>query len=521
MDPLAVSGGTVVAAGGYDPSLLQEKFYDVVIGMWSSSVTDFIGRRSAHANHSDDDYAQNVCTAVPSPLGGTEAECDINHMPPSNNKEFIKKVFQTWVNDSVKNYIVQARATAQFTIENEVLDTGWGGAGIWYNKLSQLNGSYVVAVNNIPRIDEWPSVLEHVLRAKQSENENATGGVSCRMFEPTLADGQAIDLGNQGIGAYYNKVMDEVFQYWFCGESTITGNIFWDTIKAVFGLNGLFEMRSAANQGVHPLAQLSVVGKSLIESAISNLGLAMGASVIGGATNILGPFATMAQAASGFFVSVATIGLSIGFILFYILPFLPFIYMFFAVGTWVKSIFEAMCAAPMWALAHLRIDGDGLPGKNAMNGYFLIFEIFLRPILTVFGLLAGFATFSALAFMMNELFDLVVLNITGTDLSAPSADETIYGRHLVDQFFFTVVYAVVLYMMATASFKLINLFPQSILRWLGAGVSSFGDNQQDPVQGLTQYAALGGQRIGGQLADGFTQLGQGIGGLSNIVARRE
>lgn len=516
MDPLtAGGGGTITAAGGYDPSLLQEHFYNIVNFLWNSVTLKFIGERAAVKHNSAIISAGGDPCMVTDPLGLGD-DCNISSLPPSNYKDQLLTTVQGIINTRVNNYITQARATAVFTIEQEVLDTGWGGAGIWYNKLSQLNGSYVVAVNNIPHIDKWPSVLEHVLRAKRSENANSIGGDACKMFEPTLADDQQVEFRNQNVDSYYNQVMDEVFQYWRCGETEITGNIFWDTIKAVFGLNGLFEMRSSANQGVHPLAQLSVVGKSLIESAISNLGMAMGASVVGGATNLLGPFATMAQAASGFFVSVATIGLSMGFILFYILPFLPFIYMFFAVGTWVKSIFEAMCAAPMWAIAHLRIDGDGLPGKNAMNGYFLIFEIFLRPILTVFGLLAGFATFSALAYMMNELFDLVVLNITGTDLSAPTADESVYGRHLVDQFFFTIVYAVILYMMATASFKLINLFPQSILRWLGAGVSTFGDSSQDPVQGLTQYAALGGQRIGGQLAGGFTQLGQGVGGLTNI-----
>ena len=63
--------------------------------------------------------------------------------------------------------------------------------------------------------------------------------------------------------------------------------------------------------------------------------------------------------------------------LFYIIPFMPFIYFFFAVGTWVKAIFEAMVGVPLWALAHIRIDGQGLPGDAAMNGYYLLLEIFV------------------------------------------------------------------------------------------------------------------------------------------------
>ena len=54
---------------------------------------------------------------------------------------------------------------------------------------------------------------------------------------------------------------------------------------------------------------------------------------------------------------------------------MPFIYFFFALAGWIKSIFEAVVAMPLRALAHLRIDGEGLPGPGATNGYFLLLEI--------------------------------------------------------------------------------------------------------------------------------------------------
>jgi hypothetical protein len=66
-------------------------------------------------------------------------------------------------------------------------------------------------------------------------------------------------------------------------------------------------------------------------------------------------------------------------------------------------------------------------------------------------------------------------------------------------------------MMAMASFKMINLVPNNILRWLGQSVSSFNDQAADPASGLTQYAAIGGARIGGQMADATSKLSGGIG----------
>ena len=41
----------------------------------------------------------------------------------------------------------------------------------------------------------------------------------------------------------------------------------------------------------------------------------------------------------------------------------------------LRGMTELLVGAPLWALAHLRIDGNGLPGETASNGYFLIFEI--------------------------------------------------------------------------------------------------------------------------------------------------
>ncbi len=314
------------------------------------------------------------------------------------------------------------------------------------------------------------------------------------------------------------------------GGSTrgVTANTFVNVASIIFGINGLFDIRcnsqidaATGMSVVHPLAQLSVVGKSLVENAIRSMAMAVGAAFGGGILGVLNQSLGAAlESASGMFVGIATIGLTAGFILYYILPFLPFMYFFFAVGSWVKSIFEAMVGVPLWALAHLRIDGDGLPGRAAAGGYFLILEIGLRPIFTVFGLIAGMAVFGAMAVALNHLFDLVVLNITGAT-NADAGATIITGdieslrRGVIDQFFFTIMYAVLLYLMATSSFKMIDTIPQNVMRWIGSSVGTFNDNKQDATAGLTQYTAMAGQTIAPQLIGGLQTgartLGRGVG----------
>lgn len=433
---------------------------------------------------------------------------------------------------------------------------GWGGAGILYNDISDVNGAFTGAIYAAPSVRKWPSVMEYVRSQKQAQDKSTN---SCKIFEPNLADGKKVEFTNKtdidvakatyyayeyfncekpnqdtsgiaagganigeiqgtncgagGAGSYYGTVTDGM-----------SANALIDIISVIFGINGLFDLRScseidpATGQSiVHPLAMLSTIGKSLVENSIRSMGMALGAAFGGGMIGMLG--SSMGAAldnASGMFTGIATIGLSAGFLLYYILPFLPFIYFFFAVGSWVKSIFEAMVGAPLWALAHLRIDGEGLPGSSAASGYFLIFEIFLRPIVTVFGMIGGIACFSASVAVLNNIFDQVVINVTGATPDGSNATMNIgtvdsFRRGVIDQFFFTMMYAILVYMMATSSFKMIDTIPKFVMRWLNSRVSTFNDNKEDPTQNLTRYASLGGAEIGGQIMQGARQGASGMG----------
>jgi hypothetical protein len=226
-------------------------------------------------------------------------------------------------------------------------------------------------------------------------------------------------------------------------------------------------------------------------------------------------------AAAKMLLAVATITITIGFMLFYVLPFMPFLYFFFAVGGWIKGLFEAMVGVPLWALAHMRIDGEGLPGDAAISGYFLIFEIFLRPILIVFGLLASVVIFAAMVKVLNEIFYLVVVNLAGHDensrticgqignggaaggnagnTSGPGSSSVGFFRGPIDELFFTVLYAIIVYMIGMSCFKLIDLVPNNLLRYMNVNVATFNDQASDPAQGLMFKLSAGTRVVSGQV----------------------
>ena len=418
----------------------------------------------------------------------------------------------------------EIRSGNKYNISADAMTRGWAAAGIWYNKIAQMNGSLVGAAWSFPTPTAAPRIVQ-IQAASQALNANAVQAMIQRqggqneMMNMSSIDRVSVDALNQELNKISNA--QEL-------KNAPTGNVFGDIINNLFGIDGLFEMNSPANKSAHPLAQLVGVGKGLIEASIRNLsagvmfgglgiltstagGVLGGMGVKGGADALQG-ITGIASSVSGLMFTVATITLTAGFILYYVIPFLPFLYFFFAVGNWLKGVFEAMVGTPLWALAHLRIDGQGLPGEAAINGYFMLFEICIRPILIVFGLLASVTIFAAMGAVLSEVYSTVVGNLTGANPDSGSTSA-------IDKLFYTIMYAVVMYMMALSSFKLIDLIPQQIMRWMGTSASTFSDQAGDPAQTLTQYTAIAGSQIVGQVTSGTQSFISGIQGAGNAAGK--
>ncbi len=406
---------------------------------------------------------------------------------------------------------VHEQSNSQDFYKATFTEKGWGGAGIWFNKIAELNGSFSSAVLNAPTPTSFPSIMESVYAEKRQGEE---GLDFAERFNPRSNNGQASEsLSETDKKIAY--VLWNAYNYWEDVTSSSytapTGNNIIDIINALFGTEGLFNMRK--NEGVHPLAQLAGVGRSLVEGAVRNLSYAAIGGASGGLARLADAagFAGAASNASSFLITFAMIGLTAGFVLFYVVPFLPFIYFFFALGGWVKGIFEAMVGAPLWALAHLRIDGHGLSGQAAVSGYFLIFEVFLRPILIVFGLLASISIFSALVSVLNQIFDLVVMNVGGFDAKyemtgAGASSKMGVMRSALDKFFYTIIYTIIVYLIGMSCFKLVDLIPNNILRWMGQSVATFGDQQEDFGQSLVGTSTMGAQQTLGSLSGGLQKM---------------
>lgn len=373
----------------------------------------------------------------------------------------------------------------KYTIPIDLMDRGWAGAGLWYNEIARINGGITGAAQATPKIVRYPAVMETVAGAQLRNNKGVRGN---DLFSATK--GEDSDLQLQRIGQAQSVVpLKQIYSAWKNvaneGKPT-TGNVIYDFLNMLFGTQGLFDLRDPGNRDVHPLALMTSMGKSLLEASIRNLGIAaagnLGSGILGGSLEGLG---VGVDVISNLLFMIVSVTLGAGIILYYVLPFMPFVYFFFAVSSWIKEVFEAMVGVPLWALAHLRIDGDGLPGEAARSGYFMIFEIFLRPIMIIFGLIAAVSIFASMATVLNSIFNIAVINAGGTNFAkASTVTFSEFARGPIDQLFYTILYAVIMYIIAMSSFKMIDLIPNNIMRWLGVSVTAFASQTGDTAAQL-------------------------------------
>lgn len=449
----------------------------------------------------------------------TLAENIVNRTAPISNDRFAPMLTQ----DDKANVIIDYQAFMQALVDSafedfrdnstwsdSALQHGWAGAGIWYNNIMKMNGDFVQAMTNLPSVTKLPELMEFVLAAKA--NDGATIQPDSA-FIPYLSSGKELvfsDTRDRPIAmALYEteKVWRDFSEYSAKGQ---TGQPGVDMVQTIFSETGLISFRE--NETQHPMASLIVLGKSLLTKSVLAFGGGgvfgmMGRLGDGKLTKFMGGFAST-------FMNVAFMGLVIGFMLAYVIPLMPFMYFLFAIMTWIKSIFEAMVGLPLWALAHLRFDGDGFPTRQAMGGYYLLLDIFLRPVLIVFGMIASSLLFYALARTMNNTFILAVSNLSGFDYEASKTVVTNgvgsirYLRGLLDQVFFTIIYAVIVYMLGLSCFKMIDQIPNSIMKWIGSSATSFAamakEDAGEAMRGSIKQGSLQASGQIGAVAQGLT-----------------
>lgn len=71
------------------------------------------------------------------------------------------------------------------------------------------------------------------------------------------------------------------------------------------------------------------------------------------------------------------------------MPMLPAIFWILGVVGFMVFVLEAVIAAPLWMLGHLRLDGEGFTGSRGVAGYEIALSLIIRPTAMVIGLVVA------------------------------------------------------------------------------------------------------------------------------------
>jgi len=271
------------------------------------------------------------------------------------------------------------------------------------------------------------------------------------------------------------------------------------------GLDGIAQfscvLEHAASEmegNVNPMKRLASLGQTLINASlllwIALLVLAITIGVLAG----LGIFFHFATAFASImtwlapFATMLTMALLVpGATLAYYIPLIPFIIFTFAAIGWLTAVIEMMAAAPIVALGAIHPEGHEVFGR-AEQSIMLILNVFLRPMLMIFGFIAGIILSYVSLWILNQGF----LEAFEQGLSMGGASGLASGIAGIAKM---VVYTLIAMSFVNLSFGLTGEVPDRILRWLGGGMQeAFGGDKA--VLGEIKSAAGSLGAAGGQLA---------------------
>ena len=192
---------------------------------------------------------------------------------------------------------------------------------------------------------------------------------------------------------------------------------------------------------------------------------------------------------------------ALGVVHAYLIPMMPFIYMFFISTGMLILVAEAMVAAPIWAFMHIRMDGGDFVDNVQRPGYMIAWNLFLRPALAVFGLILSFSLFSGSFWLLNETFGIA------SEVATPND----WGIAAIGMLVMAAIQVYMHYQLALRSFGLITELPERVSRWFGQGCEQLNDSRDAEkafgllVDNSEKRLAGAGDRASG-IMEGQTQM---------------
>jgi len=167
--------------------------------------------------------------------------------------------------------------------------------------------------------------------------------------------------------------------------------------------------------------------------------------------------------------------ISLGILLAYVLPSLPYILWIGGVLAYLVFVVEAIIAAPIWAIMHAHPEGHSTAGKGG-QGYWMLAALLARPFLMVLGLIAAMVLFRVIAWFVNYtiLDTVIVMHQDNTNAIAALGLVIIYTSLMIS--------------LCYKCFGLIYEIPRWFLNWVGSS-DYHGDSGEQKIMSTAGGAA--------------------------------
>lgn len=342
---------------------------------------------------------------------------------------------------------------------------GWINAGIWFYQIAKVN-------SEIARYTSWlPSVATGKLTGENGPDPS--------VIKPAK---NAID---QSGDTSWMKKLGEIREP--KGLMAMIGEYLFNLIGV--DKTGLAHYM-ATNLGFnpndyrHPILQLQASGTHMIAvSGIVYLGsISMEAAEKSAEDSLFGTAAkAVGFSGAGVFVQKAAAILStlslallaMGITEAYVLPLIPFI-------KWVKQVLlfmitccEVMVAIPLWIAFHMTPEGEGFAGDRVQQGYGILLEAALRPVVLVFGFLFAYALMWPMLIWFHGVFFATIATMNSQNLWDIIVAFIVQGA----------IYVMMCYFIVEKCCDVIDVLPGTVMRWVNIHAAPQHSDAESKIHG--------------------------------------
>lgn len=390
----------------------------------------------------------------------------------------------------------QAQAARQrFT--DSLTQQGWVGAGQFYVYMSKYGDAGNAALSSFAEVVSSGAITEvggnvgsEIMVCSDCNGikkvvDHITSQTSKVTANSTLAlsvGAQSGVTGNQSQGLADIGIRSLVKQHCDVLPPSCDAGAIFDSLSAAFAQDilkivaasgsttnatnnsGALPSVADATGSANPMVTMTNIGRGLLNNAVLLTGISIaikpfthnqGSKLIGldGVGNAIGSYILMLVMAT----------FSMGFMLAFILPWMPtFIYLLMVVG-WLIMLVEAMVASPLHMIMAAMPEGEGISGSRQERGYAIIAALILRPSLIVIAFIASIG----LSYLAFAIFNGVFWTVQNMHTS--------FG--LFEIIAILAIYTGGAFYLAKMVFSVIHTLPNNMLEWLTtAGTRAFGEN---------------------------------------------